>query len=1201
MALTTRRAASTAIGSTSEFDPTQPLNLGRHAMLPLAPITGDDKDNDLTGGAGNDTIEGLEGSDKLSGLAGNDFLDGGIGADAMTGGKGNDTFVIDDAGDTVAELKGEGTDTIQTVIDIDLTGASFKDQDIENVTVTDAAGHSVTGNALNNALVGGGGADKLDGGDGNDTLDGGNGDDVLSGGKGNDALIGGEGNDRLDGGLGNDTMTGGGGNDTYVVDSGKDKVNETDSTAAGGVDTVESSISFSIATAPNVENLTLTGTANISGFGNALGNTLTGNDGNNYLDGGAGDDKLVGGKGDDTLVGGTGNDDLIGGAGNDIYVLDSIDDKVTELSAEGLDEIYSTDKSLIKLTDFVENYYYAGKDDWSFTGSVGNNTIVGGAGINTLQGDLGTDTLYGGAKADSLDGGAGNDTLYGRDGNDILVGGGNVDVLYGGNGNDTLDGGTGSDFYAIEQIGDKIINEAAGTGTADTILTTLVLDLNDSKWDFIENLYLYSVAGLKASGDENANLIYGSAGSDAVDGGAGDDSLFGSNPNLLDPTDGNDKLSGGAGNDSISGGVGNDVLTGGADNDTLTGGLGNDTLDGGTGFDKMTGGGGNDTYFVDDAKDTVTEITGEGTDTISSTIGFDLSTNGAFVENLTLAGIGDIDAKGNALDNILTGNDGKNILDGGAGNDTLAGGKGDDTYIVDAAGDKVVETLASKAGGGIDTVDSTVTFSLAALANVENLILHAGAGDIGGTGNAQDNHLTGNEGANALDGGAGNDRLDGGAGADKLAGGKGDDFYVIDDAGDVVLENKNEGSDTIQSDDITLVTAATANVENYAYTGGIDWTFAGDAGNNSLSGGTGNDTLSGGDGNDTLDGGAGEDALTGGKGNDIYVIDNSKDTIVELAGEGTDTVRTSVDIDLAAGSFANPNIENVTITDAAGHVITGNMLNNTLTGNIGNDELHGGAGNDTLIGGGGDDLLHGDVGIDVMSGGDGNDVYFVDSAKDKIVELASQGTADLVNADIDFSLAALKFVENLSLYGGAVKGTGNGLDNEITGNGTDNLLDGGAGNDHLAGGLGNDSLKGGIGNDLLDGQQGLDKLDGGVGNDLLIGGGDDDILTGGIGTDTFHFDSLADAGTAGDTITDFKVGAGGDVLDIHSVLSDTDYVAGDDAVGKGYITFAYDAGTNATSVIIDADGSAGNAGAVATLVTLQNTHLTATDTANLIF
>ncbi len=1199
MAQITRRNAPLEIGSSPEFDLALPAGPGRHAFLPLAPITGDDKDNDLPGSAGNDTIQGLGGNDKLSGLAGNDLLDGGIGADAMTGGKGNDTYVIDDAGDTVVELKGEGIDTIQSAIDIDLTNATFKDQEIENVTITDGAAHSVTGNALNNALAGGGGADKLDGGDGNDALDGGGGDDILTGGKGNESLFGGDGNDRLVGGAGNDTLTGGAGDDTYVVDSGKDKVVETDSTATGGTDTVETSISFSIATAPNVENLTLTGTANINGFGNALGNTITGNDGNNYLDGGAGDDKLIGGKGDDTLVGGTGNDDLVGGAGNDIYVLDSIDDKVTELSAEGLDEIYSADKALIKITDFVENYYYAGKEDWTFTGSIGNNTIVGGTGINTLQGDLGNDTLYGGAKADALDGGVGNDTLYGRDGNDSLVGGANVDVLYGGGGNDTLDGGTGSDFYAIEQIGDKIVNEAAGTGTGDTILTTLVLDLNDSKWDFIENLYLYSVAGLKATGDENANVIYGSVGGDTVDGGAGDDSLFGSNPNLLDPSDGSDKLSGGAGNDTISGGLGNDVLTGGADNDTLTGGLGNDILDGGTGVDRMTGGAGNDTYFVDDAKDTVIEVTGEGTDTISSTIGFDLLAGGIFVENLTLTGNGDVDAKGNTLDNLLTGNDGKNILDGGSGNDTLAGGKGDDTYIVDAPGDKVIETLASKAGGGIDTVDTTISFSLATLANVENLVLHAGAGDIGGTGNALDNHLTGNEGANALEGGAGNDRLDGGAGADQLTGGKGDDFYVLDDAGDTVHENKNEGSDTIQSADITLVSLATANVENYIYTGGADWTFAGDAGNNLLSGGTGNDTLSGGDGNDTLEGGAGEDILTGGKGNDIYAIDNAKDTIVELTGEGTDTIRTAIDIDLASGAFANPNIENVTVTDAAGHVITGNVLNNALTGNLGNDELHGGAGNDTLSGGGGDDLLHGDAGADVMIGGDGNDTYFVDSAKDKVVETANQGTADLVNADVDFSLAALKFVEDLGLGGSAIKGTGNSLDNNITGNGSDNLLDGGAGNDHLAGGTGHDTLKGGIGDDHLDGQQDNDKLDGGVGNDVLIGGGGDDILTGGLGTDIFHFNSLSDAGTAGDMITDFKVGIGGDVLDIHSVLGDTDYVAGD-AVAQGYITFAYDPGSNATSVIIDADGGAGNAGAVTTLVTLQNAHLAETDTANLI-
>ena len=384
---------------------------------------------------------------------------------------------------------------------------------------------------------------------------------------------------------------------------------------------------------------------------------------------------------------------------------------------------------------------------------------------------------------------------------------------------------------------------------------------------------------------------------------------------------------------------------------------------------------------------------------------------------------------GDALTNELKGT-GEDVI--------LIGLDGNDNYLVDSNGDQVLEAVDS----GNDQVKSLLT-SYTLPNNVENLILAGSKARIG-LGNELDNRVTGNANNNLLNGNTGNDTLKGGTGLDTLIGGLGDDTYVVDTATDTILENLQEGIDTIRSS-VSLSLAAIANVENLTLTGSNNLNGTGNALNNLLTGNSGNNRLSGGAGNDTLDGRSGIDTLIGGTGNDTYIVNTTTDVIVELAGQGTDTICSSVSFSLAAIA----NVENLTLTGSRNLSGTGNALNNRLMGNSGNNRLSGEAGNDTL---------NGVTGIDTLIGGTGNDTYIVDTTTNIIVELAGQGK-DTIRSSISCSLAGLPDTENLVLTGiAAINGTGNSANNAITGNSGNNFLTGAAGKDTLTGGSGSDQF-----------------------------------------------------------------------------------------------------------------------------------------------
>ncbi|MBO1067209.1 MULTISPECIES: DUF4347 domain-containing protein [Nostocales] len=389
-------------------------------------------------------------------------------------------------------------------------------------------------------------------------------------------------------------------------------------------------------------------------------------------------------------------------------------------------------------------------------------------------------------------------------------------------------------------------------------------------------------------------------------------------------------------------------------NDTIKGGNGTDTL-------IITGGTVNDLISID-ANNTTNQLDIPGT-TVFGFERFDLTSFAGTVSFLGTAGNDWV--KGGTGNDDLSGGDGNDTLNGGTGADLLGGGKGNDTYVVDNVGDVIAEFLNQ----GIDTVESSITWTLKA--NIENLTL-TGTASINGTGNTLNNTLIGN---------TGNNTLNGGAGADTLIGGIGNDSYYVDNVADTIIENINEGTDSVSS---TISYTLTTNVENLTLTGIDAINGTGNSLNNSIAGNIAANILIGGAGNDILNGGAGADTLIGGIGNDSYYVDNVADTIIENINEGTDNVFSGVTYTLTT------NLENLNLTGIDAINGTGNSLNNSITGNIaaniltggdGNDYLNGGAGADTLIGGIGNDDLYLGLNDNVVDNvnyafGDGTDTVY---------------------------------------------------------------------------------------------------------------------------------------------------------------------------------------------------------------------------------
>ncbi|NVM75844.1 Ca2+-binding RTX toxin-like protein [Duganella sp. SG902] len=1111
---------------------------------------GNELNNLVTGGLGNDSLSGAAGADTLNGGGGKDTVDGGADNDVLQlGGKLADYTVS----------RASATDILLT----DKAGNSVSARNVEVFAFAD------TSKSMYELLF-----------------------NVTS--AYNDTLLGGDGNDALNGLAGADSMVGGKGNDTYVVDNLGDEVVEE---SGGGIDTVQVALAaagtFSLISF--VEHATVTA-------GAAVAVNINGNGWDNHIIGNAAANTLNGGGGDDTLDGGAGVDKLIGGDGDDLFVVSDAGDAVTELLDEGHDTVQAMAASY-SLSANVEELEYIGNAAFTGAGNVLDNVIRGG---------------NGGAK---LDGAAGNDTLYGGNGSDSLLGGTGDDLFAAGSGKDTIDGGAGYD--TLEGLGNHADYTVKRPNAVDAVLIDKAgntLTLRNVEWlafadglDVIDNVLVNvpSIGSDMLIGTSGKDQLDGLQGADTMRGLEGDDNYYVDNIGdvVEEEVNGGDdtvlvalataatyKLDQYVENAIVASSAainltGNDDgnrLRGNAAANTLTGGAGYDTLDGGAGSDKLLGGTGDDLYILNDA-DLVTELLEEGYDSVETTLAsYTLTAN---VEALTYTGKGAFTGTGNALSNLIKGGNNGNKLDGGDGYDDVRGGTGNDS-LMGGAGNDVLSGLGGNdtldGGSGQDTAymhwvkrDQVTVTRTSATETV--LTDHAGnAVTLRDVEEVQFSDWTAkiedlqfnlpSAGNEHLYGTSANETMNGLGGADTLEGASGNDTYLLTDKATVIIENENEGTDTVR---VALTSAGTYvltdNVEDAVVAGAasVAVNLTGNGLANMLFGNAAANTLTGGDGNDTLDGGAGADKLIGGLGEDVYVVSDAGDVVVEQAGEGFDMVSTTL-----SSYTLTANVEAVFAFGAGMFTGTGSTLANLmvagnggskLDGGDGDDYLIGGKGNDSLVGGRGDDRFEASLGKDTVDGGAGNNLlallddfsnYTVLRVNSTDVQLTHYSGATVLARNVqwfDFAGTTMKLDQvlqnSVSAGGDSIVGT----------NGND-WLDGGPGRDTMVGGAGDDTyvlsepgdvvveLPGGgtdsvkldfstagmytlaanveyafvsttstvavnvIGNELnnyMSGNDAANSLSGGIGNDTLNGGGGNDTLIGGSGDDEY---SVAESG-----------------------------------------------------------------------------------------
>ncbi len=846
---------------------------------------------------------------------------------------------------------------------------------------------TITLNEVNGALP----RATLTGGSGNDTITGGSGADELIGQGGNDTLLGKGGTDRLSGGTGNDTLTGGDADDSAFGQGGDDRMiwnpgDDTDLNEGGvGNDTTEvnggggAEVFATTANGARVRFDRLDPAPFAIDIGtteNLLLNANGGNDSHSAtgnlaalikitVDGGAGNDTLLGSNGIDLLRGGDGNDFVDGQQGNDVAFLGANDDMFQWDPGDG--------------SDIVEGQQNS--DTMLFNGSAGDEIFESSANGPRVR--------------------------FTRNLGNIVMDLDDVEVIdlnaLGGTDTITVNDLTGTDLTELAGDLAGVIGGTAGDGQPDTIIVNGTN--GDDNIDIVGAGTSASVLGLSAevnlTNSEGANdsLVVNALGGDdvvtstslpagviklTVDGGAGEDDLFGSQ--------GADVFLGGNNADFIFGDNGNDVALMGAGDDVFQWdpGDGNDTLEGQDGVDEMvflgsgasenidvSANGGRVRFFRDVAAVTMD---------LNDVEGIDFRALGG-ADNVVVGDLSGTDLTQSDLD--LRGPNGGG--DGAADTVTVNGTNGADTF--GAAGD----------AGGVDVfgLQTRVDITSAEQAN-DRLTLNALGGDdvVDATSLEADGiQLT-------MNGGLGADVFLGSEGNDLVNGGDGDDVALLGAGDDTFVWNPGDDNDTLEGQagrDSMLFNGSNAseNIDVFANGGrviffrnvaavtmdlndveAIDFNALGGADTISVNDLSGTDVI---EVNADLAVAGGGDAQP----DSLIVQGTNGDDVIVVAGDasGVSVVGLAAQVNITGAEAAN---DRLTVNALAGDDtvdgsgLAAGAIQFVVEGGAGSDVLIGGAGNDVLSGGPGDDVLLGGPGTDVINGGDGDDVEIQSIGADNV-------------------------------------------------------------------------------------------------------------------------------------------------------------------------------------------------------------------------